>query len=70
MIINSIVNGEFQLSDDGIYGEGLAISVVLSPEELAQILEAYDPASSTSPSVSTCRPIVRLMLDEVLKMGN
>ena len=67
MIINSIINGEFQLSNDGVYGEGLAISVVLSPEELAQILEAYDPSSSTSPSVSTCRPIVRLMLDEIGK---
>lgn len=69
MIISSIIAGEFQLSDDGNYGDGLSISVVISKEELDSILEAYDPASSTSPSVSTCRPIVRLMLDEVLKMG-
>jgi len=69
MIINSIINGEFQLSNDGVYGEGLAISVVLSQEELAKILEAYDPSSSTSPSASTCRSIVRLMLDAAGDLG-
>lgn len=65
MQIDSCFQGIFQTSAE-TYEEGWAIQVVLSDEEVAQITAAYDPASSTSPSVTLCRPIVRAILDAII----
>lgn len=65
MQIDSCFQGIFQTSAE-TYEEGWAIQVVLSDEEVAQITSAYDPASSTSPSVTVCRPIVRAILDAII----
>lgn len=45
---------------------GWILQVTFTEEEMNLILSQYDPASSTSPSVTVCRPIVREMLDAVL----
>lgn len=45
---------------------GWALTCTFTDSELAELLAAYDPASSTSPAVTVCRPIVRAMLDAVL----
>jgi hypothetical protein len=65
MQIDTCFKGLFQTSPE-VYEEGWAIQVVLSDEEVAQITAAYDPASSTSPSVTVCRPIVRAILDAII----
>ena len=65
MKIDACFQGLFQTSPE-VYEEGWAIQVVLSDEEVAQITAAYDPASSTSPSVTVCRPIVRAILDAII----
>jgi hypothetical protein len=62
MKIDSINRGEYQNSEDG-YEPGISISVVFTDAEWNEILLSYDETSSTSPSVSVCRPIVRAMLD-------
>lgn len=65
MQIDTCFKGLFQTSPE-VYEEGWAIQVVLSDEEVAQITSAYDPLSSTSPSVTVCRPIVRAILDAII----
>lgn len=65
MQIDSCFQGIFQTSPE-IYGEGWAVQVVLTEDEVAQLTAAYDPASSTSPSVTVCRPIVRAILDAII----
>jgi len=62
MKIDSINRGEYQNSEDG-YEPGISISVVFTDAEWNEILLSYDETSSTSPSVSVCRPILRAMLD-------
>jgi len=62
MKIDSINRGEYQNSEDG-YEPGINISVVFTDAEWETLLLSYDETSSTSPSVSVCRPIVRAMLD-------
>jgi hypothetical protein len=62
MKIDSINRGEYQNSEDG-YEPGISISVVFTDAEWNDLLLSYDETSSTSPSVSICRPIVRAMLD-------
>ncbi len=62
MKIDSINRGEYQNSEDG-YEPGISIAVVFTDAEWNDLLLSYDETSSTSPSVSVCRPIVRAMLD-------
>ena len=62
MKIDSINRGEYQNSEDG-YEPGISRSVVFTDAEWNDLLLSYDETSSTSPSVSVCRPIVRAMLD-------
>ena len=47
---------------DGVT-DGYTIEISWTEEEMATLQGSYDPASSTSPSVSICRPIVRQILD-------
>jgi len=65
MQIDSCFQGIFQTSPE-TYEEGWAVQVVLTEDEVAQLTAAYDPASSTSPSVTVCRPIVRAILDAII----
>lgn len=46
--------------------DGWQVTCSFTDAEMTELLAAYDPASSTSPSVTVCRPIVRAMLDAVL----
>lgn len=46
--------------------DGWSLTCTFTDAEMAELLAAYDPASSTSPAVTVCRPIVRAMLDAVL----
>ena len=62
MKIDSINRGEYQNSEDG-YEPGISISVIFTDAEWNDLLLSYDEASSSSPLVSVCRPIVRSMLD-------
>jgi len=43
--------------------DGYSIEISWTEEEMATLRSGYDPASSTSPAVSICRPIVRQILD-------
>lgn len=52
--------------EQDIYQDGEEIILTFTDAELLQLLAAYDPASSTSPSVSYCRPIVKELLDAIL----
>ncbi len=46
---------------------GVCIRVVVPEESIEELLGAYDPSSSTSPSVGYSRPLSRAILD-ALKM--
>jgi len=45
--------------------QGLTIELFISNDELGRLLNVYDPASGTSPSVGDCRPLVRTILDKL-----
>jgi len=55
--------------DQDVYHEGKEITVTFTEQEISDLLAVYDPASSTSPSVSYCRPIVKEILDAILARG-
>ena len=65
MQIDSCFQGMFQTSPE-VYENGWSVQIVFTDVEVAQITAAYDPASSTSPSVTVCRPIVRAILDAII----
>jgi len=52
--------GEFQVAD-GVYDEGYALTVILGKAEAQQLLTEYLPDTGTTPSITTCRPLVRAM---------
>jgi hypothetical protein len=54
------------LTPGGVPVEGTPVSLWIEAAELARLIAAYDPASSTSPSVSDARPVLRAILDAVL----
>jgi hypothetical protein len=66
-VISSRDAGVFDEQD--AYHEGKEITVTFTEEEIADLLAVYDPSSSTSPSVSYCRPIVKEILDSILARG-
>ena len=66
MRIDSAINGEFQVNNEGIYDQAWAVSLVLSEDEVAQITAAYNPQDNTSPDQEVCRNIVRLILDSII----
>ena len=43
--------------------EGVAVRIVVSDDEIAQLLSDYDPTDPTSPDVTTSREIARVVLD-------
>lgn len=47
-------------------GQLTSVVVRIDKAELDRLLAAYDPNSSTSPSVSDARPVLRAILDAVL----
>jgi hypothetical protein len=42
---------------------GVVIPVIIPADVVAELLAAYDPASSTSPTVAYSRPMARVLLD-------
>ena len=66
-IISARESGVFDDADE--WCEGWEVFVSFTKEEIDELLAAYDPSSSTSPSVSYCRPIVREILDSILSRG-
>ena len=64
-VISIYEAGVFDHED--IYHEGKEITLTFTEQEIADLLAVYDPASSTSPSVSYCRPIVKEILDAILE---
>jgi hypothetical protein len=63
MKVHSISRGEYQNAEDS-YEPSININITFTDAEWEALLLSYDETSSTSPSVSVCRPIVRAMLDE------
>jgi hypothetical protein len=51
---------------DGSYSAGWVVSIAYTDAEMTALIAAYDPASSTSPSATVCRPVARCTLDAVL----
>jgi len=43
---------------------GVSVSLLLS--DVDTLLAAYNPASSTSPPVADCRPVLRAILDAII----
>lgn len=66
MRIDSTINGEFQINDEGVYDQAWAVSLVISEDEVAQITSAYNPQDNTSPDQEVCRKIARLILDSII----
>jgi hypothetical protein len=66
-VISIYEAGVFDEQD--VYHEGKEITLTFTDGEIADLLAVYDPASSTSPSVSYCRPIVKGLLDAILARG-
>jgi len=66
-IISAREAGVFDEQD--VYQDGEEITLTFTDAELLELLAVYDPASSTSPSVSYCRPIVKEILDAILARG-
>lgn len=64
-IISARESGVFDNDDQ--WCEGWEIFVSFTKEEIQELLAAYDALSSTSPSVSYCRPTVRAILDKILE---
>jgi len=48
--------------------DGYTIEISFTYEEMNELQSQYDSASSTSPSVSIARPIVRQLLDAIKEM--
>lgn len=67
MIVESF-KGYFQVSPE-VYDDGVKVEVVMTYDEVRNLLASYDPGSSTSPSTAVCRPVVRAMLDAVIAGG-
>lgn len=51
---------------NGLGVEVVVVSFAIEKSELARLQAAYDPNSSTSPSVSDARPVLRALLDALL----
>jgi hypothetical protein len=66
-IISARESGVFNEADE--WCEGWEVSVTFTEQEISDLLAVYDPSSSTSPSVSYCRPIVKEILDSILSRG-
>jgi len=66
-IISTREAGVFDEQD--VYQDGEEIILTFTDAEILDLLAVYDPASSTSPSVSYCRPIVKEILDAILARG-
>ena len=64
-VISARESGVFDDADE--WCEGWEVFVSFTKEEIDALLAAYDPLSSTSPSVSYCRPTVRAILDKILE---
>lgn len=58
MKVDCCIPGGFQTKPE-IYEDGWAITLVMSDEEVFNLLGVYDPASGTSPSASVSREIAR-----------
>ena len=52
-------------NDAGECADGWTCIVTYTDDEMAELLLAYDPESSSSPLVAHCRPTVREILDKV-----
>jgi len=65
MIVDSIHIGDFKQTDD-VYDEGVAVTVIFSRGEVAQLLTEYVPDTATTPGITTCRPLVRIICAKLL----
>jgi hypothetical protein len=60
----STVNVGVENSDGSrVNGEMVEISILVPVELIPELLQNYDPASGTSPSVTYSRPLSRAILD-------
>jgi len=60
----STVNVGVENSDGSrVEGEMVEISILVPVELIPELLQNYDPASGTSPSVTYSRPLSRAILD-------
>jgi hypothetical protein len=66
-IVSTREAGVFDEHD--VYADGEEVILTFTDAEILDLLAVYDPSSSTSPSVSYCRPIVREILDSILSRG-
>ncbi len=49
----------------GVDEEASVVPIVIPVSEVAELLQNYDPASGTSPSVTYSRPLSRAILDAI-----
>ena len=43
--------------------DGKVLEIIISRDEVASLLQSYDPNDFNSPDIVTCRAIARLILD-------
>ena len=62
MRADSVYPGGFQTKPE-VYSDGWAVTLVMSDDEVTELLAAYEPASGTSPSAADSRVIARTVAE-------
>jgi hypothetical protein len=62
MQVDACHYGGFQTHPE-IYREGWAVTLVMSDDEVTELLAVYDPSSGTSPSAGDSRVIARTVAE-------
>ncbi len=58
MFVERVAKGHVQV-EDGVYDEAFIVILHLPETEVQQLLSEYVPETTTTPGVTTCRPLVR-----------
>ena len=62
MKVDACHYGGFQTHPE-VYRDGWAVTLVMSDDEVTELLAAYEPASGTSPSAADSRVIARTVAE-------
>jgi len=58
MFVDRVTKGHVQV-EDGVYDEAFIVVLNMTEAEVQQLLSEYVPETTTTPGVTTCRPLVR-----------
>jgi len=58
MFVERVNKGHVQV-EDGVYDEAFIVVLNMTEAEVQQLLAEYVPETTTTPGVTTCRPLVR-----------